>query len=72
MTWLTFDDVLQSMVEYGIAYKNLTQTLNATSDYFIDGGASRRIRFTHRALIKNIIPGTRYCKKIFYFTLNLN
>lgn len=64
ITWLTFNDTEQSVVEYGINYGNLSQIVNATMDYFFNSGATSRVRFTHRALIQNIISGTRYCNFI--------
>lgn len=50
------------MVEYGLDYSNLNQTIKSSIDYFVDGGAKKIKRYNHRAYINEIRGGLRYCK----------
>uniref|UniRef100_A0A183BKX1 Purple acid phosphatase n=1 Tax=Globodera pallida TaxID=36090 RepID=A0A183BKX1_GLOPA len=64
VTWLTFDDTLDSVVEWGEQYNQLTRRTSAKIDYFVDGGTEKTKRYTHRALLKGLKPGQRYFYRV--------
>ncbi|KAL3085574.1 hypothetical protein niasHT_037315 [Heterodera trifolii] len=64
VTWLTFDDTLDSLVVWGDQYNQLTRKTPATVDYFVDGGTEKTKRYTHRALIEGLKPGQRYFYRV--------
>ncbi|KAI1719822.1 calcineurin-like phosphoesterase domain-containing protein [Ditylenchus destructor] len=63
VTWLTFDDTTESLVEYATDY-SLNNTVVARMDYFVDGGAEKKKRYTHRAVIEGVQPGVRYFYRV--------
>ncbi|KAI1723870.1 calcineurin-like phosphoesterase domain-containing protein [Ditylenchus destructor] len=63
VTWLTFDDTTESLVEYDTDY-SLNKTVVATMDYFVDGGVEKKKRYTHRAVIEGVQPGVRYFYRV--------
>jgi hypothetical protein len=60
ITWVTFDDTIDTIVEYGI--EKLDQEVRGSADLFVDSGAKAINRYIHSAVIENIQGGQRYCK----------
>uniref|UniRef100_A0A915EAX6 Purple acid phosphatase n=1 Tax=Ditylenchus dipsaci TaxID=166011 RepID=A0A915EAX6_9BILA len=64
VTWLTFDDVLDSIVEYGTEFNRLNRTANGQADFFIDAGKLKIVRYIHRVFLTGILPGQRYFYRV--------
>lgn len=58
VTWSTFNDTEESIVEYGIGGFILTATGN--SRLFIDGGPARHSQYIHRVTLPSLTPGSKY------------
>ncbi|CAI4222855.1 unnamed protein product [Auanema sp. JU1783] len=75
VTWLTYDDTLHSIVEYG--NKQLRETSEGNCSVFVDEQPRAKYRFIHRARLENLVPGETYKYRvgstygwsaIYYFT----
>uniref|UniRef100_A0A915M509 Purple acid phosphatase n=1 Tax=Meloidogyne javanica TaxID=6303 RepID=A0A915M509_MELJA len=64
ITWLTFDDTIESIVEYWVDSIQNSKRVEAKMDYFDDGGINKVRRYTHRALLEGIHPGIRYFYRV--------
>lgn len=60
VTWSTFNDTKESVVEYGIRGMVLRQ--EGISKLFVDGGELKRSQYIHRVTLKNLTPNSRYGK----------
>uniref|UniRef100_A0A8D9EJ63 Purple acid phosphatase n=1 Tax=Cacopsylla melanoneura TaxID=428564 RepID=A0A8D9EJ63_9HEMI len=60
VTWSTFNETGESIVEYGIDKMDLAQkSPNATTE-FIDGGLNKRKQYIHRVTLTGLKPKTKY------------
>lgn len=60
VTWSTFNDTGQSVVEYGIGGFILRAT--GTSKLFVDGGPKKRAQYIHRVTLRNLASASLYGK----------
>ncbi|PIC14601.1 hypothetical protein B9Z55_026855 [Caenorhabditis nigoni] len=60
VTWQTFDDTLQSIVEYGSDWKSLNQSILGRCSVFLDRNKNSVWRYIHRANLTGLVPGQTY------------
>lgn len=60
VTWSTFNDTEESLVEYGIG--GLTLTATGTRRLFIDGGNEKHAQYIHKVKLSELTPNTNYRK----------
>lgn len=65
VTWLTYDDTLKSIVEYGTDIGDLKWSTEGRCAVFLDGQKHNEWRYVHRANLTGLTPGIRYCKRYF-------
>ncbi|CAL2046946.1 unnamed protein product [Caenorhabditis brenneri] len=77
VTWLTYDDTLRSLVEYGTEISDLRDTVEGRCAVFLDGQKHSIWRYIHRVNLTGLVPGKRYYyhvgsehgwSPIFFFT----
>jgi acid phosphatase type 7 len=61
VTWVTMNTTRTSQVEFGRNSK-LRKIQSGNSQKFTDGGTEKRFMFIHRVTLKELTPGTKYCK----------
>lgn len=64
VTWSTFNDTNETLVEYGINGYVLIASGNST--LFIDGGTEQHSQYIHRVTLPNLTPGSKYGKYISF------
>lgn len=62
VTWVTLNAVNDSVVEYGLD-DMFDQRATGSVSVFQDSGSERRIEYIHRVVLRNLLPGHRYCKR---------
>ncbi|KAJ8927178.1 hypothetical protein NQ314_020454 [Rhamnusium bicolor] len=58
VTWSTFNDTSNSIVEYGIG--GLVLQEEGVSKIFVDGGDTRHTQYIHKVILRNLTPDSRY------------
>ena len=58
VTWSTFNDTKQSVVEYGIG--GMALQAEGSSSLFVDGGPAKHSQYIHRVTLSNLTPGSTY------------
>lgn len=58
ITWSTFNDTQESIVEYGIG--GLILQKSGKSELFIDGGSQHHSQYIHKVTLNNLTPNSRY------------
>lgn len=61
VTWVTLNEVNDSVVEYG-ALDTLEQRATGWVSVFQDSGNELRREYVHRVVLRDLIPGRKYCK----------
>ena len=61
VTWVTLNEVNDSVVEYG-AMDTLDQRATGWVHVFQDGGDELRREYIHRVVLRDLIPGQKYCR----------
>ncbi len=64
VTWITLNEVNDSIVEYG-QFDTLDQRAIGSVSIFQDGGSEQRQEYIHRVILRDLIPGQKYCTNIF-------
>lgn len=67
VTWSTFNETPNSIVEYGIGGLILQE--KGTSKLFVDGGDLHRSQYIHKVTLKNLSPNSKY-GKVFLYTIS--
>uniref|UniRef100_A0A7E4UWP2 Purple acid phosphatase n=1 Tax=Panagrellus redivivus TaxID=6233 RepID=A0A7E4UWP2_PANRE len=62
VTWVTFDDTVESYVEYGS--NQFDTRIDANVTLFTDPNEKHVTRYIHRAVMTNIKPGRRYIYRV--------
>ena len=76
VTWVTLNEVNDSVVEYGQVTLLDKRTTGSVS-VFQDDGAEQRREYIHRVVLRNLIPGQKYCmylkeKKEIFFQIHFS
>uniref|UniRef100_A0A914C5S6 Purple acid phosphatase N-terminal domain-containing protein n=1 Tax=Acrobeloides nanus TaxID=290746 RepID=A0A914C5S6_9BILA len=62
ITWVTYDDTIDSIVEYGI--ERMNQEVRGSASLFVDSGAKQTKRYIHSVVLENIQGGKRYFYRV--------
>ena len=61
VTWVTLNQVNESIVEYGRTDISDNRATGSVS-IFNDGGSEQRTEYIHRVVLRDLIPGQKYCQ----------
>jgi len=62
VTWVTLNEVNDSIVEYGQLDMFDKRAIGSVS-IFQDSGSEQRREYIHRVVLRDLIPGQKYCTK---------
>ncbi|KAF5294079.1 hypothetical protein FQA39_LY13553 [Lamprigera yunnana] len=60
VTWSTFNDTKESIVEYGLGFDPLSIIAHGISKLFVDGGSKRHTQYIHCVKLKDLRPSAIY------------
>ena len=66
VTWSTFNDTKDSVVEFGFHVEDLSMTATGSRTKFVDGGSEKRTQYIHRVKLTGLKTGSVYCKYTVY------
>jgi len=62
VTWVTLNEINESVVEYG-QLDMFDKRANGSVSIFQDSGTEKRREYIHRVVLRDLIPGQKYCMK---------
>jgi hypothetical protein len=62
VTWVTLNEVNDSIVEYG-QLDMFDKRATGSVSIFQDSGSEQRCEYIHRVVLRDLIPGQKYCTK---------
>ena len=60
VTWVTLNEVNESVVEYG-QMDSIDRRATGNVSVFQDSGSEKRREYIHRVVLRELMPGQRYC-----------
>ena len=65
ITWSTFNDTKESLVQYGFKPNHLSMQAKGSRTLFVDGGSEKHTQYIHRVKMTGLKTGYKYCKFVW-------